>query len=122
MGIHKIITKEKKERAIIFTSENGDIINKKLADLFKMYCTNSHRTQTLDGKRQRYKRQDLDAWSKEFYDQCKLAFYTKPVNPAEPNGELVLAEPEYEYRLIRPLSEKEFKNIFGETFRNKPIY
>ena len=32
---YKIITKEKKERAIIFTSENGDIINKKLADLFK---------------------------------------------------------------------------------------
>lgn len=32
---YKIITKEKKQRAIIFTSENGDIINKKLADLFK---------------------------------------------------------------------------------------
>ena len=32
---YKIITKEKKERAIIFTSENGDVINKKLADLFK---------------------------------------------------------------------------------------
>ena len=32
---YKIITKEKKERAIIFTSESGDVINKKLADLFK---------------------------------------------------------------------------------------
>lgn len=93
-----------------------------LADLFKMYCTNAHRTRTPDGTRQRYKRPDLDAWSKEFYDRAELAFYTKPANPTDPYGELVLTEPEYEYRLIRPLSEKEFTNIFGETFRNKPIY
>lgn len=66
-----------------------------------------------DGKLQRYLRQDLQQWAKDAKDKGENFFYADPVDPANPNGELKLAEPKYKYKMVRQLTEEEFNNLFG---------
>lgn len=61
-----------------------------------------------------YRREDLTQWAKEAFECGEEYFYCKPINKRDPYGKLVLYEPEpnYHFRLSRPLTEEEYNNIF----------
>lgn len=80
--------------------------------LFRRVCTNAYPATTPDGKPRPYRRDDLSRWAKEASDKNESHFYAEPTNPKQPNGKLRLCDPEYEYRLTRGLSEKEFAILF----------
>ena len=86
---------------------------KKLGELFTRVCINEYPTRTVSGKRQYYKRSDLDQWCEEAYDKGEDFFYVEPVNPVNPYGKLRLCEPKYGYEFNGMLNENEFTEIFG---------
>lgn len=90
-----------------------------LKRLFKYRITNEYSAIKSNGERQWYRHPDLDKFSKQAYAEGKRFFYAKPVNENNPNGELILCEPEYEYVLKRPLTVDEVNNIWGNCNERK---
>lgn len=88
----------------------------KLEDLFIKCCINSYRTWEINEYTKKmgpllYRRPDLYEWAKEFYEKGEDFFYAEPVNPDDRYGKLKLTEPKYVYKLKRPLTEDEYKEI-----------
>lgn len=81
--------------------------------LFEKICINEYTAITSDGKRQEYRDPDLDFYSKEAYAKGEHEFYCKPKNSNNPHGKLIKCEPQYKYRLLRNLTEVEYKNLFN---------
>ena len=107
--------------SILLGNENIETISV-LQLLFSRYCVNiSRRFAALkNGEPMLYRRDDLTQWAKEAFERGEKYFYCKPVNEKDPYGPLVLCEPEYNYRLLRPLTEEEYNSIFSE-YREKII-
>lgn len=88
----------------------------KLEDLFIKCCINSYRTWEINEYTKKmeplpYRSSDLYEWAKEFYEKGVDFFYAEPVNPDDIYGKLKLTEPKYVYKLKRPLTEDEYKEI-----------
>ena len=88
-----------------------------LKELMVRKCTNLYRaTNVVKGQKQpmRYQRTDLTEWAAEAYANGEQYFYADYINPDDPTGGMVLAEPNYEYNLGRNLSEEEYLSLFGD--------
>lgn len=85
-----------------------------LKECFIKVCVNAYPVYTDSGNVQYYHRDDLYKLAQEARKNGQKYFYVEPVNPNNKYGKLRLCEPKYEYRLIRNLSENEYKNLFGE--------
>lgn len=105
--------------SILLGKENVETISD-LQLLFSRYDVNiSRRFDAIEnGKPMLYRREDLTQWAKEAFERGEKYFYCKPVDEKNPYGSLVLCEPEYKYRLLRTLTEKEYNNIFQNIEKN----
>lgn len=101
--------------SILLGKENVETISD-LQLLFSRYDANISRRFDAEnnGKPMLYRREDLTKWAKEAFERGEKYFYCKPVDEKNPYGPLALCEPEYKYRLLRPLTEEEYNNIFSE--------
>ena len=99
--------------SILLGKENVETISD-LQLLFNRYCVNISRRfdAVKNGEPMLYRREDLTQWAKEAFERGEKYFYCKPVDEKNPYGQLVLCEPEYHYRLLRPLTEEEYNNDF----------
>lgn len=87
-----------------------------LKDLFIRKCTNLYRASTvIQGKKQAmiYMRTDLTKWAAEAFARGEDVFYANYIDPTNPNSEMYLAPPNYEYSLIRNLTEEEYESVFN---------
>lgn len=75
-----------------------------------------HSCYTCEGKKQLYKRDDLWRWAEEARARGEDCFYTKPVNPADPCGQLVLCEPEYGYHSTIEMNKELYEGWIGGIF------
>ena len=105
--------------SILLGKENVETISD-LQLLFSRYDVHiSRRFDAVEnGKHMLYRREDLTQLAKEAFERGEKYFYCKPVDEKNPYGPLVLFEPEYKYRLLRPLTEEEYNNVFSE-YREK---
>lgn len=101
--------------SILLDKENVETLSD-LQLLFNRYDVNISRRfyAVKNGEPMLYRREDLTQWAKEAFERGEKYFHCKPVNEKNPYGPLVLCEPEYNYRLLRPLTEKEYNSIFSE--------
>ena len=98
--------KELKEKEV-----NKVLPEKDLSDLKKKFskvCTNGHLSNAT------YKNKDYIKWAKEALEKNEPYFYTELVDPKKPFGPKKLSSPKYEWRLMEPLTEEEFRRLFDE--------
>lgn len=75
-------------------------------------CTTAKRARDpKTGKAMIYGSSDLTRMAKAAYDRGEDYFYCKPADPDRPYGALVECGPEYEYVLLRPLTEEEYNSL-----------
>jgi PTH2 family peptidyl-tRNA hydrolase len=67
-------------------------------------------------KPQLYKRMDLYNWAEEARNKGQTYFYARPVDPADPNGQLELCEPTYHYETHMELDTKLYEEWLGGIF------
>lgn len=105
--------------SILLGKENVETISD-LQLLFSLYDVHiSRRFDAVEnGKHMLYRREDLTQLAKEAFERGEKYFYCKPVDEKNPYGPLVLCEPEYKYRLLRPLTEEEYNNVFQNIEKN----
>lgn len=74
--------------------------------------------QIENGKKspQMYKRGDLDTWAREARIRGEDCFYTRPVDPNNPYGELELCEPRYHYETHMTIDNKLYEEWLGGLF------
>ena len=98
-----------------------------LKDKVKKVCVNAHPSfkyerkyvdgKIVPGEREKtvqwYRHPDLFEMSNEAFENGVDWFYTKPLNPDNPYGKQIKADPEYEYE-ISSLNQEEYDTIFGE--------
>lgn len=65
---------------------------------------------------QMYKRGDLDTWAREARIRGEDYFYTRPVDPNNPYGELELCEPSYHYETHMTIDNKLYEEWMGGLF------
>ena len=75
---------------------------------FVKVCTNGHVSNAT------YKNKDYIKWAKEALEKNEPYFYTELVDPKKPFGPKKLCGPKYEWRLMEPLTEEEFRRLFDE--------
>ena len=63
-----------------------------------------------------YKRADLTKWSKEAFERGEDGFYTRPVNPNDPYGELELCEPNHQYHCEMNIDKELYEGWLGGIF------
>lgn len=76
---------------------------------FVKVCTNGHIANAT------YKNKDYIKWAKEAMEKNEPYFYTELVDPKKPFGPKKLCGPKYEWRLVEPLTEEEYRRLFDET-------
>ena len=59
-----------------------------------------------------YRREDLTQWAKEAFDRGETTFHAQAVPNGRANGPMELAEPAYQYALIRNLTPEEYNFLF----------
>ena len=63
-----------------------------------------------------YKRADLTKWSNEDFERGEEGFYTRPVDPNNPYGELELCEPNHKYHCDMDLDKELYEGWLGGIF------
>lgn len=65
---------------------------------------------------QLYKRSDLHQWAEQARKNGERVFYATSVNPAEPNGELRLCDPQYEYQTTFDIDTGIYEQWINDAF------
>ena len=63
-----------------------------------------------------YKRNDLSNWAQEAFNRGEDCFYARPVNPANPYGELELCAPDYKFHCEMDIDKELYEGWLGGIF------
>lgn len=63
-----------------------------------------------------YQRLDLSNWAKDAFDRGEDYFYTRPENPDNPYGKLMLCEPTYYYNVNLDIDKDLYEKWIGGSF------
>lgn len=85
-----------------------------IESLFAKVCTNASPAVTFDGNKLvpfLYRRDDLTEFARQAFEEGETQIYTEPVNPNNPYGPQRRCKPKYVYKLKKPLTEEQYKQL-----------